>query len=231
MGVVKKLIIKLLCTVSLFSALPNFCMDGLEERDQEAEVVVLDDGRKWVKLRSLKDITQFKGKMVAGRSSIPAVIIDAGISKDTYYAFLDEASELPALVTYYFCSCGKRGHIYQTYGGCVTDRTCVMRLLTHHEMRSLVSYKKKLAKGCSLPNKGEFTLGNLLEEERQPYFRKQVRKTMWKWQRLLHIGKKDSGSTLYNVPKDIIDLLTKYTFNAQVSELMKKAKSDQKLDL
>jgi hypothetical protein len=225
---------KILLTSLFFTALPNFCMNAPEEMP---EIVVLDDGRKWVNMRALKDPTQFGKlfgkKVVAARTSLWDEDRDQmGLSERTRYAFIDHLALATDRVVFYFYL--RAPWIFRmepdSYFINQLNWPCAMRLLTFNEMRYLCRHEETKTLPEGFPGKGEFTLGNLLEEEREPYFKSQVHKKMWQWQRLLHIGRRDAESAFYNVPKDMICLLTQYTFNANVSELMKNAKPEQKLD-
>jgi hypothetical protein len=225
-------------------------MNGPE--GQEAKVVVLEDGHEWLSPRTWEDVVAagILDKVVACKEPVlPMPENPYRIDQSDIYFSLISDSLLDDNAAYASYPCITQGpnqacslssallrHLHGKF---------FVRLLTFHEMCHLSEAREKgefvcpnpwcgeddLLQDDLFPKKGEFTLDNLMEKERPKYFRNQVRKKMWPWQRLLLIGKKDTGSALYNVPKDIIGLLTQHVFNAQLSELMKNAKPDQKLDL
>jgi hypothetical protein len=232
---------KLFCMFSLCTALPNFCMNWLGEMDQEteveipAEVVVLDDGRKWINPQKWQDVTQFAGKVVAYKSPYTKHLgsLQLDSKSGVLFGVVSELTDSP-----YYHGCGFRLYT-STKAPCFFHLTTVelqdedyfMRLLTYDEICRLSSMGKRRLCGVSTRSCCEFTLDNLLEEEHPKYFRNQVLKTMWQWQRLLHIGKKDLGSALGRLPKDMIHLLTQFVLNAQAQELMANAEPDERLDL
>jgi hypothetical protein len=68
-----------------------------------------------------------------------------------------------------------------------------------------------------------------MPNEQIKYFREQVGKKSWMWQRLLWLGRVDTGSPLYQFPKDLISMLTRHVLNAKAHELLVKADPEMQL--
>jgi hypothetical protein len=126
-------------------------------------------------------------------------------------------------------------------------RPTLMRLVTFREICQIFGAIKRHKICCVersfdpgilvslLPRPGlmntYFKLDNLTEKERKPYFRSQVHKTFWEKHRLLWLSRSESGSALYGVPKDIVRLLARQVFDAEVEEMQQKSKLDDRLFL
>jgi hypothetical protein len=252
------IITKLLFAFTLSISLPTFCMDFMDlAEDMPAETIVLDDGNAWVNPQNGRELAPFAGKLVACRSEgLRAGFGHANLYKidrdnPTGYALISawrhgSFSDYDGDICHRLYTC-PHTQVRVGNGGVSIPLTTIelertpwlLRLPTYNEICHLSKALKNGQMRCYTFNDFEtasqllkpFTLENVLEEDRILYFKKQTLKNMWQWQRLLHIGKRDSGSQLYRLPKDMINLLTKHTFDAQVQELASNADPDQILDL
>jgi hypothetical protein len=245
---------KLLFTFSLFISLPTFCMDLMDlAEDAPAETVDLDDGKKWVNPRDGQQVAPFAGKLVACRSDG----LRAGYGLGALYKIDQNNPTGYALISARID--GSNGYFYHRLYTCprtkllhVRNGSVAISLTTRELERTpwflrLPTYNEICHLSKALKNDemryntfGDFdaaaqilkpfTLDNVLQEDRGSYFRSQARKHMWPWQRLLHIGRRDPGSQLHRLPKDMIGLLTQYVFNAQAQALMENAEPNQILE-
>jgi len=230
----KILILFLLCT-----ALPTFCMNGQQEPGRWRLVVEdrqdrerLDDGHIWTSIKKVEDVAPFLSKLVAYRSRRVTAAVDMSLYKirqndPTRLAFICHADSPPN--AYQIILYASNGGVESA--GIISPGTITilpfrhaMRLLTYDE-----ACCEELHKYHRVPL--VWRLNNLIPEEQINYFRAKEQKDKWqRWERLLWIGQRDSGSSLHELPKDLIRSLTRYTFNAQVRQLEANTKLEDPLD-
>ncbi len=231
----KILILFLLCT-----ALPTFCMNGPQEPGRWRLVVEdrqdrerLDDGHIWTSIKKVEDVAPFLGKLVAYRSQRVSAAVDMSLYKirqndPTRLAFICHVDSPPN--AYQIILSASNGGVESA--GLITRHSITilpfrraMRLLTYNE-----ACCEELHKYHRVPL--VWRLNNLIPEERINYFRAKEQKDKWqRWERLLWIGQRDSGSSLHGLPRDVVRLFARYTLNAQAEELQGRAKPDDELDL
>ncbi len=201
------------------------------------EVHVLDDEQEWTSIKTMGHLVPLLKKVVACRSEVlhlndPEVYkMDA--SNPTRYGFLTDQTlqhdiyDLRLLGT----NPGVRnGWILNEDNLKFTP--LFMRLLTLDEMcRMSEDAQRDALDTLDFFQMCDFTLDNLIPQERIKYFRIQAGRQAWEWQRLLLLGHKDPKSPLHRLPKDIIRTLGRYTLHAQACHLLEQAQDGLVLDL
>ncbi len=234
----------LLCAVQ-----PTFCMEGVPA----PEALWPDDGQEWTPIEKWDDVESFAGKLVAFRTTrnICSAPYKIGAADPTYYGVVQdrpiEFRERYGARNKGYCVdiCqgwrARTSSEFSLFSGSIPQYSTVMRLVTFCEMSHIFDAIKSYKICCvnwgasRLPVPGVentyFKLDNLTEKERRPYFRSQVHKTFWAKHRLLWLGRSESGSAFYGVPKDIIRLLARQVFQAEVDEAQQKSKLNDRLFL
>jgi hypothetical protein len=203
----------------------------------QPDFVLLDDGHKWIEIGQWQQVGPFAGKVVAWRSSRSWTFGSFKIKEDdpTCFGFINPAPELDYYSGYRIWGCLNAPRSLLLVSN--PEKWFSMRLLTLAEARHWTQALKTgdiTTAHLSESNEdkaSKIRLDNLMLSERRKYFRNQVRKTFWPTHRLLWLGRSDSGSAFYGVPKDIVRLLARQVFEAEVDDVVKKAKPDDLLVL
>jgi hypothetical protein len=208
----------IILAAALLSIVQSFSMD-LPVQD--------DDARDWFTIQSFEDTQKFAGKIVGYQTSFADNMMSYGLIPAERCACAE-----PCLL-YFLASRNNQG-FYPLPMSALQKGSWRMRLLNLDEICHFNNGFKAGKIFCPEIEDGFenfFKLGNLLEREREHYFRGQVCENMWEWQRLLILGKKDEGSLLYMVPKDMLHLIMQEVIEAQVEDLMRKTDLEEPLVL
>ncbi len=205
---------KILVLFLLGAALPTICMD-VKPENAAPEVQVLDDGQEWLSIKNMGHLVPLLKKVVACRSE--------AISQYHLNLYTMDANN----PTHYGFFCDRSLHLLCRRANLSVSRIMsddrlqnahwFMRLLTYDEMHRMTV---DAASGALQFYPLNFTLDNLMLQERIKYCRAQAIKQSWPWQRELLIGHKDPASPLHVLPKDMIRALRPYVLHAQAYELL-----------
>jgi hypothetical protein len=198
--------------ILLFAVQLNFCM--------QPETVLLDDGYEWTNTKNRQHIEPFAGKVVAYRSGRRWWVQMKGLMSSTPWP--------PAGM-----------YMFYTYGNaCIflhNHSSSYIRRITLSEARdwnhALKNGEIKMPTNDDAPERDGLSLDTLMPSEQRKYFCNQVHKTFWETHRLLWLGKRDQNCILNALPRDIVRLLARQVFEAEVDEVVKKAKPEDVLVL
>jgi hypothetical protein len=234
----KILCASLLCVVQL-----NFGMEGIEigggpevyvnAEIQEVEnvlppkVMLLEDGHEWTLIEQWQQVKPFAGKVVAWRTAIEGLKLRAlKMKKDdpTYFGFIQSRPWIRVLA-------GIDGYILHKCrpDDCfLVENGISMRLLTLAEARHWAQALKTgdittahLLDITETDAADKITLSNLMPSEQKKYFRNQLRETFWPMQRLLHIGSRDTASSLHVLPTEIVCMIGRQAIEDAAEDLHK----------
>jgi hypothetical protein len=195
---------------------------------------VPDDGKQWTLIKRVEDIDPFAGKFVACRSNSAWMRDAYKIDPESETGYVLVSMRIPLFTPLY----GRYSVLYKVKSDhldrssesfCLSDvktqnRSWFVRLLTLQEARNVSTV---IGRGPHFldfyhPEVAfSFRLGNLLEEEYRKYFWNRARKKVWPLQRLMHIGRKESGSGFHGVPRDIVRLIARQVIDQEANKLMK----------
>ncbi len=213
--------------ISLLAVQSNFCM-----QPDFAKKVHLDDGHEWTQIKEKEDGESFVEKVVAYRSNHESLqgewAYQISPEDETCYGIFDLV-QAPDGEKYILYIHGNAAVIPSTYATLVYMRHLTLAEARHWDC--MIQSGDLMLPRCFAHEGEGISLDSLISSEQKKYFRNQVHKTFWPTHRLLWLGHKDSGSPLRILPKDIIRLLARQVFEAEVDELQQKSKPDDLLIL
>jgi hypothetical protein len=230
-----KSIKQLAFTLSLLIAHSTFCMERVTKTRR------LDgNDNQMTQIKAADDLAPFRGKVIVYTSTNKELTLYAHRTKadaQVYYGIPARINKHGKTILFR-CPSEPPREFYNASlsDSCLQKSSLSMRLLTIGEAQDWADAFKigkvvypnvMTAVGLSRSLK----LDNLLESDRIKYFRNRVRKTFWKKQRILHLGKTDPGSTFYRVPRDMVRLIAQLVIDDLAQDLMKKTDSKAVLHL